>query len=369
MGVVAGAGRGVVGWHADAGYVVGAERVDGEGGDEGGIDAARKADQDLREAALADIVADAESEGVPGGFGIVAVFGWNDGGAGVGVEKGEVFGKGGGLGDDFAPRIEGERGAVEDEGIVAADLVAHGDKGMVLAGEGAEHFAADGSLALPEGGGGNVEDDASACVCFGPGLHQAFDGVDSVAAAGPETFVVPGVFADGDGEGLVADGDEVLGGGGFEVALLVEDVIEGEQSFLLKEALLAGFKQGGYVADGLAFSVRGDGKGGAYEQGGAASGGGGPAADLGECGFGLGEEGGFLEQVGRPVAADSELGEEDEVGSGVGGSLGKGEDLAGVALEVSDGGVDLGERDLHWSSLPVPVGEFAAVGERSQVFV
>ena len=167
-----------------------------------------RAYEGFREAALVHVVAGAEDERGPGGGDVVFVAG-----CGCGqrlwcgrVEADEVFGEGCGLRDDAAVGAEGERGAVEDERVVAADLVAHGDDGVVALGEGAEHFAADGSLALPEGRGGNVEDDADGCVgrlILGrAGFHEALDGVDGVEAAGPETLVVPGVFADADGEGL-----------------------------------------------------------------------------------------------------------------------------------------------------------------------
>ena len=68
-GVVDGAGGGELAGHADAEDVLRAEGVDGDGGDEGGVDAAAEADERVLEAALADVVAGAEDERVPGGGG------------------------------------------------------------------------------------------------------------------------------------------------------------------------------------------------------------------------------------------------------------------------------------------------------------
>ena len=48
--------------HGDAVHVLGAERVDGDGGDERRVDAAREADDHVGEAVLVDVVAGAEHE-------------------------------------------------------------------------------------------------------------------------------------------------------------------------------------------------------------------------------------------------------------------------------------------------------------------
>ena len=133
------------------------------------------------------------------------------GGNRICVEEDYVFGEGGGLRDDFAFGVEDEGGAVEDEGVVAADLVDHDDEGIVAAGEGGEHVLAHLALAAPVGRGGDVEDDAGRRVDVGlgdlfvPFAHELVDGVDGVEAAGPEALVVPRVLADGDGEGLAVD--------------------------------------------------------------------------------------------------------------------------------------------------------------------
>ena len=73
--VVDGAGGGIGAGHADGEDVLCAEGVDGDGGDEGGVDAAAEGDERLAEAAFADVVAGAEDQGAIGGFGVV-VGGW-----------------------------------------------------------------------------------------------------------------------------------------------------------------------------------------------------------------------------------------------------------------------------------------------------
>jgi hypothetical protein len=65
-------------------------------------------------------------------------------------------------------------------------------------------------------------------------------------------------------------------------------------------------------------------------------------AELFEDLLAAGEEAGLFEQVGGPVAAERELGEDGETGALGGGSFAGGEDFLEVAGEVADGGVDLG---------------------------
>src|ERR1035437_3966237 len=150
----------------------------------------------------------------------------------IGVEDDEVFAEGCGLGNDFAVGGEGDGGAIEDAGVGSADLVDHGDEGGVAAGDGGEHVAAEVALAAPEGRGGDVEDEAGmdgdGVGQSSPLTHEFVDRVYRVEAAGPEARVVPRVLTDGDGERLAVDDGQRLVLGGFEVALLVEDVIEGQ---------------------------------------------------------------------------------------------------------------------------------------------
>lgn len=83
----------------------------------------------------------------------------------------------------------------------------------------------------------------------------------------------------------------------------------------------------------------------------------GSAAAGGGCGkllddlSGASDEGGFLEEVGRGISAHAKLRKENEVGISLLSAADEIEDFLCVSAEVADGGVDLGERDLHNSSV------------------
>ena len=148
-----------------------------------------------------------------------------------------------------------------------------------------------------------------------PLAHEFVDGVDRVKQARPETLVVPGVLADGDGERLAVEQSEGLARGGFEITLLVEDVVEREQHFLLDKRDFAPGEQRGDIAGVLAdggMAIGGDGWQGNTAEDGRAGGGGG--GNLIERFLRAGEEGGLFEEVGWRVAADGEFREDDEVG-------------------------------------------------------
>ena len=131
-----------------------------------GIDAAAQSDGHALESALAHIVASAKDQGgVGAGF-----FSWNllvnFAGELVGVEVDQIFFEGLALGDDFAGIIQHEAGAVKDQAVIAADLVDHDDRHLVVTGDGGQHLAAEFALAHPKGRGGNVEHEVAA------GLNQ-----------------------------------------------------------------------------------------------------------------------------------------------------------------------------------------------------
>ncbi len=167
------------------------------------------------------------------------------------------------------------------------------------------------------------------------------DGIAIVELLGPETFVVPGIFADGDAELLGLKRKHVLGVRGLEVARLVEDVVGGQQHFaLLEKNFSLGDERGG-VRHGLAGGVHG-------------------VADeaderwqrdfFGEADefllVALGERW-ALDEVLRRVAADAEFGKDGEIGAAFLGFGGEFEDAGDVAVEIADGRVELGEGDFH----------------------
>ena len=65
--------------------------------------------------------------------------------------------------------------------------------------------------------------------------HELFHGIHLVEPPRPEVLVVPGVLADGDGQPLAVQLHHLLRPAGRKVALLVEDVVEGQQPLVLLE--------------------------------------------------------------------------------------------------------------------------------------
>ena len=165
--------------------------------------------------------------------------------AGDGVEEDEVFFKGLGLGGDFAAGGEGDAGAVEDERVVAADLVDIDDRALVVQSDGTEHAEAEEAFVYGERGGGEIDEDAGA-------LGDEFgDRIAGVHGGGPEGFIVPDVFADGDAELFLGEAVDVLFFAGLEIAGFVEDVVGGEKHFGLFEDDAAFVDEGGFIGNGL----------------------------------------------------------------------------------------------------------------------
>ncbi len=77
--------------------------------------------------------------------------------------------------------------------------------------------------------------------------HQLFHGIDRVEPARPEVLVVPGVLADGDGQANAVEFDHFLRAGGRKVALLVEDVVKGQQALVLLEQQTAAVEEDGGI--------------------------------------------------------------------------------------------------------------------------
>jgi hypothetical protein len=150
-------------------------------------------------------------------------------------------------------------------------------------------------------------------------LGQFIDGIALIEALFPEILVVPGIFANGERDRVGTEVEEVLPVGGAEVALLVEDVVIGQQHFALAEMDVAALEDDGGVPDALAI-VSFDGFDGAANDGDAERGGGG--GEFLNFEFGLFEEGGAIEEVLRRVADESEFGEDDDVGAGFGANFG-----------------------------------------------
>ena len=175
--------------HADADDVLGAEGVDGDRGDDAGVDAAGQRDERLLEAGLAEVVARAEDERAVD-LGFVREFrfdarlhrgtigrhvGWDDDVphlAGVffaellaaearvvqpraeqrfraDVVDEQVFFEHLRAGQQLAVRADDHRAAIEDELVLAADLVRVADEDAVVARAAGQHLLAE--LACPRG--------------------------------------------------------------------------------------------------------------------------------------------------------------------------------------------------------------------------
>ena len=238
---------------------------------------------------------------------------------GEGIENDQVFLKRGGLRNQLSARIQGQRGAVEDEAVVAAHLVGHEHRHAVAAGNGGQHLAADGALGVPEGRGGEVD------VHGGMLAHQLFHGIDGVEAARPEVLVVPGVLADGDGQAHAVQFDHLLGAGGRKVALLVEDIVEGQQALVLLEQQLAADRAGRRHSRPACRARPSAGRATpastAVDN---AAGGGGQLIDGRAA---AGQEAWLLKEVGRGIAADGQFGEDGKARAQRSGAAAGGNDL------------------------------------------
>ena len=254
------------------------------------------------------------------------------------VREDQVLGEGDRGGDHLAGGIHGEAGAVEDQFVVAAHLIHVHDRQTEAAGHRGEDLAAQRPLTLVVGRSVDGDDDA------GAGVREFIHRVPPVQRPFPELLVVPGVLADGEGNGQAADFDHRLLFGGTEVARLVEDVVGRQQHLVLAEDDAPAFEHGGGVGGGLAGlgvaapheaadnrerQVRG------------------VARELVEGFLGASEEAGFLDEVARGVAVQDEFREDGEPGATRGRAACELRHLGGVARQIPYHRVHLRERDAH----------------------
>ncbi len=248
------------------------------------------------------------------------------------------------MGDDVARRIHRERVAVEDELIVAADLVDADDGAVVGLGLLLHELLAERILADGPGRGGHVEDEVELLLGhFGEGILGVL--------AGAAHLVGPDVLADGEGDLGAADLEGRGARGGLEIAGLVEDVVSGEQGLERDVGDLAAFEEGRRIIERLSFGGEvlfheADQRGDVLDLG----------RQLAEGGDVLIDERGTVEEVARRVAREAQLGEDDERGAELLGAADVLQDLVDVALDIPDGGVDLCGGDFHRGSFPEPTG-------------
>ena len=70
-----------------------------------------------------------------------------------------------------------------------------------------------------------------------------------------------------------------------------------------------------------------------------------------DCGTAAGKEAGFLKEIGGRITADGKLGEDGEARALLRRAAAGGNDLLEISREIPDRGIDLGQCDLHKSSL------------------
>jgi septum formation protein len=193
------------------------------------------------------------------------------------------------------------------------------------------------ALAVVPRAGGEVDHQVE------PPLGKVGERVEAVAAARGELRVRPDVLADRDADFFAVEREDGgRDGGGLEVAVFVEDVVGGQETFPRvadDSAVLAesgGVEEAAAGGGGIFFN-------GADQRGHAAD----KSGDFGEGGLDVGDEAALEEKVAGRVAADDELGENDQSGTlGDEGLVGV-EDEPAVAGQVADGGVELGKSDAH----------------------
>ena len=191
--------------------------------------------------------------------------------------------------------------------------------------------------------------------------HQLFDGIDGVQALLPEVLVVPGVLADGDGQPQAVQLDHLLRPRRSEVTLLVEDIVEGQKLLVLFEQETPAIEQDCGVDGGSFTPANADLRGHRLRsltlcrKGHACQHGGGQIA--GGCGqfidgsAATSQETRLFQEVGGRVTAKNQLGEDGEPRALSGRATAGRNNLFKISGEISDSLIDLGQRDLHSSSL------------------
>ena len=210
---------------------------------------------------------------------------------------------------------------VEEQLVLAADEVAEGEIGRVVAGPGDQHLLPVLRLADEVRGGREVDDQLRA-------------GEREIGGGRPR---LPDVLADRrpDEDLAVPEQDQLPARG--EVALLVEDAVVGEKALAVERLQLAVRAHGARVEEVAVEPRRPDERGQALRL----------RRNRAQRLLRRADERRSQEQVLGRVAGDGELGQEHDVGALV-ARLGKsGENALAVAVQVADDRVDLGEGKPH----------------------
>jgi hypothetical protein len=334
-------------------HVLGAERVGGDHGDEGRVDTARQPEHDVREPVLGDVVPRGEDEGVVDLADVVEERLDRRGSAGLGVigdrarhggerqrhgrvaaarveqagaEDGpdvEVDDRGalaelGQARHDVAVVVDDERGAVEDQLVLPADLVHVGDVAVRVLGARRDHALALDLSAL----------EVRRAVRDGDELGTS-RGLGRDGSVG-----TPHVLAHRDPDLDARDLEQlqrVVAGG--EVPLLVEDRVVGQEALVVRPHDLSHGADRGGVVQVPSRVHEADHRGAPPGVGG----------DLRERFPVRGDEAGLEDEILRRVAGDGQLREDGEIAAGRLGLVIGREDAGDVAVEVTDHGVELAQ--------------------------
>ncbi len=210
-------------------------------------------------------------------------------------------------------------------------------------GDRCQHAVAQFSLTAVVRGGRDVENERTAAA------HQLLHRVDGIQAAGPEQLIVPGIFADGEGEALVRQGVELLTLSGSKIALLVENIVERQKPFGLDELHPAVAQQRSRIHHLFTRSGRsgGDVTADDCQRPAGGRGGGNLSNGLpGSC-----HKRRFVQKIGGRIAANRQLREQNDVCPRRRGLTRKVDDFLCIPQEIPNRGVDLSKSDLHFFSL------------------
>ena len=211
---------------------------------------------------------------------------------------------------DFTGPVEHNAGAIEDQAVIATDLVHHHNRNAIIAGNGSEHLAAELALAYPEGRRRDIQNKVASS--FDQLVHR----IKPVELAVPEVLVVPRILANGESHAVATEIEQLLRICRGEVAHLIEDVVGGKQHLGLDEINFAVAQQGRRIHHGFAgFGACLGHQAANYRDAASVSG------DLFCYLLITGLEGRALHEVTWRISADGKLRKQDEARSGASSAL------------------------------------------------
>ena len=386
LGVGNAALRRVAGWHRHADHIIDAQGIGGNDGGQRRVHAAGEAYQGFAKPGFADIIARASNQrlidlasrvgqwfgqringraGKRFALGSLSGRGKDGGGGGIGIGIGaagnpagrrcgfaepgiaqpmaqhcaefqvgdnQCLGKGRPSRQQAAVGAADDAAAVKHQLILPAYGVEVGHENAVVGGAGGNHPRPLARLAGVVGGGINVDDNGGAGIPLG----------------GNGAFGIPDVLADVDANQGAVDGTDASGIAPPEVAFLVKHAVVGQVNLAIPagNAPRPDAPRSGAALFGTTRSNQGGGVGNIIADGNAADDdgnigcGGGDAPDGGGV---VSQKGGFEQQILRGVAGYGQFGEGHQVGGGGAGFPDEGDDALGIAGNIADGGVELGQ--------------------------